>query len=639
MHREHSLTRQIHDLVQGSEAWHQFRLEHDGASEAAAALGLSKKVKRSELIRMKATGLGKEFTAWVQENILDYGHQVEAMARPLVEKIIGDDLYPVTCSLGHLSASCDGLTMSEAIAFEHKQWNAELAASVAAGVLPDEHAPQCQQILMVTGAEKLIFVVSDGTEDNMVHMWVYPDTGWFERIVGGWEQFDLDVAAYVPQEVAEKAVAEVIMALPALIVQTRGEVVRSNLPDFQAAAAAFIAKIKTELATDEDFANAEATVKFCSDAERDLEATKASVLGQAATIDAVMKTIDNIAGQLRSKRLVLEKLVTSKKQQIKEGILAAAKQAYADHIAALEKEIAPLRLPAAAPDFAGAMKNKRTLASLNDAVDTLLANAKISTNATAADYRAKQTWCKENAAGHGALFMDMATIITKPMDDFQLVVTTRIAAHVAAEEKRVADLHAKIAAEEKAKADAVIAEAARVAKIEADKVAAAAVQAERDRVAAETKRQMEAQQATIAAERQANERAAGQQAANTRETALSAARAGLTSAAEANVVADAQASALADQGRLADLATDLVAVGLFADEAPVDATYTPPTLRLGQINERIAPLAINADGLLSLGFAPAATDKAAKLYHDADFPRICAAMQRHIDAVRVKFAA
>jgi len=45
------LTRVIHNLIQGSPEWHQFRLEHDGASEAAAMLGLSKKVPRNELLQ------------------------------------------------------------------------------------------------------------------------------------------------------------------------------------------------------------------------------------------------------------------------------------------------------------------------------------------------------------------------------------------------------------------------------------------------------------------------------------------------------------------------------------------------------------------------------------------------------------
>lgn len=88
----------IHELVQGSPEWQAFRLTHHGASEAAAMLGLSKKTTRSELLRIKHTGTPKEFSDWVQVNILDYGHQVEALARPLVEEIIGDDLYPVTCS-------------------------------------------------------------------------------------------------------------------------------------------------------------------------------------------------------------------------------------------------------------------------------------------------------------------------------------------------------------------------------------------------------------------------------------------------------------------------------------------------------------------------------------------------------------
>ncbi len=77
---------QIHDLVQGSSDWDLFRLERFGASEAAAMLGISTRVRRTELLHMKHTGTPKEFSDWVQANILDYGHHVEALARPLVEE-------------------------------------------------------------------------------------------------------------------------------------------------------------------------------------------------------------------------------------------------------------------------------------------------------------------------------------------------------------------------------------------------------------------------------------------------------------------------------------------------------------------------------------------------------------------------
>src|SRR6516225_3833435 len=171
-----------HNLVQGSDAWLEFRLTHFGASEAAAMLGLSKTVKRTELLHMKHTGTAKEFSDWVQANILDRGHEVEALARPIIEMTLGEDLYPMVFSLGKMSASCDGLTMLEDIAWENKQRNKTLYESIAGGVLPEEHMPQAQQVLMVSGASLLKFSCSDGTEEGTVTMDVFPDESWFQRL-------------------------------------------------------------------------------------------------------------------------------------------------------------------------------------------------------------------------------------------------------------------------------------------------------------------------------------------------------------------------------------------------------------------------------------------------------------------------
>lgn len=426
-----------HNLIQGTNEWLQFRLEHFCASEAAAMLGISAKAKRNELLHMKHMGSPKEFSDWMQENILDHGHAVEALARPIVEEMIGEELYPVTCSDGPYAASCDGLTLAEEIAYEHKQWNETLAASIAKGILPEEHMPQCQQILMVTGAKKLIFVVSDGTAAKMVSMEVFPDVEWFKRIRAGWAQFEKDLAAYQPREIAEKPPADAIIRLPTLTVQIRGEVIESNLPQFQVAAKTFIASIKTDLQTDEDFANAEATVKYCDKAEKELELTKQAAIAQTVSIDELMRTIDYIREELRTKRLMLDKLVSSKKIEIKEKILKAARVAFADHVSGLEAEIKPIKLPYELPDFIGAAKAKRTLASLHDAVDSVLANAKIAADATAKDLRAKLAWCKEHAEGYGFLFSDLQLIIQKPIDDFQLVVNTRINDHKKAEADKV----------------------------------------------------------------------------------------------------------------------------------------------------------------------------------------------------------
>lgn len=80
-----------------------------------------------------------------------------------------------------------------------------------------------------------------------------------------------------------------------------------------------------------------------------------------------------------------------------------------------------------------------------------------------------------------------------------------------------------------------------------------------------------------------------------------------------------------------------------AQVTPIDAAHAPAAddamLRLGQINERLAPIMLDTAGLARLGFAHAMTDKSAKLYRESDFIRICAALQRHLSTVSQARAA
>jgi predicted phage-related endonuclease len=455
---------QEHTLIQGTPEWHAFRLEHDGASEAAAMLCLSKKTKRNELLYQKHTGLAKEFSDWVQEHILDPGHEVEAKARPLVEEIIGKDLYPVTYSRGRLSASCDGLTLNRRIAFEHKQWNKEYAALVMNNEFPEEHMPQCQQVLLVTGAEMLYFVISDGTPNNLVYIIVYPDPVWFERIIDGWVLFHKDLDVYVPPEVIAKPQAEVIMQLPALSIQVRGEVTTSNMDDFAVATQAYLAGINTQLVTDQDFVNAEAHAKECRTMASKLDLTKEAMLSQTVTIGEAVRKIDAWKEEYRLMALQLEKDVVKEKEARRLAILNAAKLAYAEHVAALEVEIEPIRLVLSAPDFAGAMKGKKSIKGWQDAADDALMNARMAADAAAKDIRAKLTWYNQTINTYFYLCHDLQIIIQKPVDDFKLLVTTRIDAHKKAEADKLEAERVRIQQEEEAKAKAKVeAEAERAA--------------------------------------------------------------------------------------------------------------------------------------------------------------------------------
>lgn len=446
------MERIIHTLIQGSPEWHQFRLEHDGASEAAPMLGLSKNVSRTELLHVKHTGIAKEFSDFVQEHILDNGHKVEALARPMAEAILGDELYPATYSFGTLSASCDGLTMDGVTAFEHKQANAGLIAALSRGELPEEHQPQCQQIMLVTGAERVLFMVSDGTPENCAYMFVEPDSAWQSRIVAGWKQFNDDLAAYKPVEVMPAAVAAPTMALPALSIQVNGSIsLIDNLAVFGAKLGEFIDGLNKSPDDDQGFADAEAAVKTLKTAEGALEAAEASALAQTASIDEMRRTVALYANQARTARLELEKLVKLRKDSIRVEIAQNGKDALAAHVAMLNKRLGKPYLPAIVADFAGVMKGKKTIASLRDAVDTELARVKIASNEIADKIEINLNTLRELAKDHVFLFADTAQIVLKANDDLVALVKNRIAEHNQAEAKRMEAERERIRAEEVAR--------------------------------------------------------------------------------------------------------------------------------------------------------------------------------------------
>jgi predicted phage-related endonuclease len=629
MQRDPNIHREIHELVQGTPEWDAYRVEHDNASDAPAMMSCSPYKTRSDLIRQCASGISPEVDARTQK-LFDDGHRYEALARPLAEKIIGMELYPVIASLGRLSASFDGLTMCETVVWEHKSLNNDIRACDSAAGLPLVYRVQMEQQLHIVSAERALFSATRwDAYDNLVeekHFWYEPDLVLRQQIIGGWEQFHADVASYTPAASEVTHVAAPAITLPALVIQTRGEVTQSNLPAFKAAAELFLAGIKTTLETDEDFIDADQAVKDCEKAERDIEHAKTAATAQMATVDDVLRVADQVKEMIRARRLTLSKLIDNEKLNRKETIINEGKRNFEAHVAQLETEIAPIRLAHQVPDFAGAAKGKRTIKGLQDAVDAALASGKVATSQTATELRAKLTWYNANVGEHAGLFADLQQLIGKAQEDFQLVANTRIEKKKAEELAKAEALRKQIEEQERAKAETAAAE-----KLAAERKADADRQAtEQARVAAETKRQLEAQAAHLAAQRQADEQRT-QQAAQTERPTTAAA-------------AIAQATALADQARLTDLADAQAAAaapGPVGDlfSTPAAAPDAPPTLKLGQINERIAPMAITVDGLRALGFEPAATDRASKLYHDADFPRMCAAMMRHIGAAQAKFAA
>ena len=568
-----------HNPVQGSPEWHAHRANHFNASDAPAMMGCSPYKTRTQLLHEKHTGVTPEVDAATQRRF-DAGHAAEAAARPCAEEVIGEDLYPVVGTTGNLSASFDGMTMDGAIVWEHKLMNVALADKLASNIIPDQYHPQLEQQLMVSGAEKALFMATSSCRTAMECVWYTSCPELRNKIIAGWAQFEIDLAAYVPAVIAEMPKAAVTLALPALFIHAKGEITTSNMKEYGQALAARLESVrKIALVTDQDFSNAKESAKLLRENIEQAKLAKDAMLAQTVTVGEAARMIDTWCEDMRLTALQLEKDVEREDKAKKAAMVLTTKAKYDKHIQALEKEISPARLSVPVPVFAEALKNKRSFVSMQESLDTMLANAKIAADGAATLVRRNQAYFTQHAQAHAALFADKAELMQKPLDFVMLVIASRIADHVKAEAAKEEATRARIQAEEKAKAEA----AARL---------------------------------LVEQEKQASVKA--------QEEAQAALPAKLANASASIEVPTAPAPV----------------VNVVPMRAPVRAIAptTAPTLKLGQIGERLG-FSLTGEFLKNLGFEPAARDKSALLFHEADFPLICMRLVAHIQHIQARQAA
>ncbi len=570
----------IVNLIQGTPEWHAHRAQHFNASDAPAMMGVSQYKTRNQLMHELATGLVQEVDSATHQRF-DDGHRAEALARPLAEKAVGEELYPLTGTNGKLSASFDGLTLMYDVGFEHKLMNDRLRAAffeigdddTAGHLLPLDYRIQMQHQIIVAECDRILFMASrwdkDGNMLESAHVWYHSDPELASKIKAGWDQFEQDLAAYVPPEAkAAPVVAAPQESLPAVSVKVDGQLaIVSNLPDFGAALRQFIEKIPAQPSTDQEFADTEAACKSLKRAEEALEAAEQNALAQLSDVDTMRRLVADFKALARSTRLQREKLVAQRKDQIREEIVSEGRKALSAHLAALNARIGKPYMPAVTADFAGAIKGKRTIDSLRNAVSTTLANAKIEASAIADRIQANLTALRERAADHSFLFADAAQIVLRQPDDVANLITARLAEHEAKEAAR-----------------------------------------------------LEAQREQIRREEEARAQHAAQEAHDKARAAVAAIR---FPAPEPEVAAE-----------LPKPAPVAAPVAEVVHQIRPVAQQEEPTLKLGEICARLG-MTLSASFLAdTLGIQHSATEKAAKLYRPSDFARICDALIAHVQKAK-----
>lgn len=252
-----------------------------------------------------------------------------------------------------------------------------------------------------------------------------------------------------------------------IILKIQSAIVASNIDDVAASVRAEVAKVNTDLKTDEDFAAAEQQVKDFKNAEDAIKEARDAALSEAQDVRKLLDTTDEIIALLADTRLALDKQVKAQKAKVKAEIIGVARDGIQRALAGCDARLQPamrkvLRIDELDGVLTEATKGKKSLAGLEKAAHEVLANWTALIGKTEAYMKARYA---QIPADHLHLFADLDDLLALDSgfedaiaariaaeDERQVAEKSRLEAEAAA--KAEAELREKIAAEERAKAAA-----------------------------------------------------------------------------------------------------------------------------------------------------------------------------------------
>lgn len=338
---------------QGTPEWLAARAGRLSASDAPAMMGESPYATRQSLIHRLATGESQPVGAELQA-LFDRGHAAEAAAAPRAEMAALCDFIRGACYVLDIDglpllASPDGISADGGLLWEHKLYSKSKAAMLAQKKWPHD-VWQLEQQLLVTGADAVLYHLSDDTRESVA--WYRSDPQRRAALIAGWHRLLADISSHKRTLAAELAEPEAALAVVA-----EGRIIKSNVAEFSAAINGWLARVAAE--TDPGAAVLHA--KRCRSIQERCEALRDGVIGQTADISAVVAELSGLAAEARAVRLKLEKLADSEANKAKAAVVAAAQARLND--ARGSHPLAPR------VDLASAGKGKRTLDSYRQAVE------------------------------------------------------------------------------------------------------------------------------------------------------------------------------------------------------------------------------------------------------------------------------
>lgn len=212
-----------------------------------------------------------------------------------------------------------------------------------------------------------------------------------------------------------------------LIIKLKGEITDTNFDEWKNDLLARLKNVNTELASDDDFANAESDVKIIKAGEVALKNAKASALEQADEIQKLFAAIDEVSSEAREARLALERQIKKRKAEIKDEIVESGLDAVKAYIEEQSTELQSVKnswLDRSA--FEEEIKGKRTTTSMQKAVTGLQVKIKNEIAQREESINANRTVLEKINDDYSAVFQDKESLLLMDGDSLQTIIDERI---------------------------------------------------------------------------------------------------------------------------------------------------------------------------------------------------------------------
>lgn len=212
-----------------------------------------------------------------------------------------------------------------------------------------------------------------------------------------------------------------------LIIRLKGEVTDTNFDEWKNDLLARLKKVNTELASDDDFANAESDVKTIKAGEVALKNAKASALEQADEIQKLFAAIDEVSSEARDARLALERQIKKRKAEMKDEIVDTGLDQIKAHIEEQSTELQSVNhswLDRSA--FEDEIKGKRTTSSIQKAITGLQVKIKNEIAEREDSINANRQVLDKINDDHSALFQDKESLLLMDGESLQATIDERI---------------------------------------------------------------------------------------------------------------------------------------------------------------------------------------------------------------------